>query len=63
VAEIHERMPLVLGQSDYVRWLGEASDASDLMRLFPAEPMRMWPASASLKMTILQSSNQSSWAA
>ena len=28
---------------DYVRWLGEEKNPRDLMRLFPAEPMRMWP--------------------
>jgi hypothetical protein len=27
------------------RWLGEEPDPADLMRPFPAEPMRMWPIS------------------
>src|SRR6516225_1506143 len=45
VAEIHNRMPLILAPADYVRWLSEEPDPHDLMRPFPAEPMRMWPIS------------------
>ena len=45
VAEIHDRMPLILAPTDYARWLSEEPDPGDLMRLFPAEPMRMWPIS------------------
>jgi putative SOS response-associated peptidase YedK len=45
VAEIHDRMPLILAPTDYVRWLGDEPDPGDLMRPFPAEPMRMWPIS------------------
>jgi putative SOS response-associated peptidase YedK len=45
VAEIHDRMPLILASEDYVRWLGDEPDPADLMRPFPAEPMRMWPIS------------------
>ena len=45
VAEIHDRMPLILAPNDYARWLGEEPDPGDLMRPFPAEPMRMWPIS------------------
>jgi putative SOS response-associated peptidase YedK len=44
VAEIHDRMPLILHPGDYARWLGDEPDP-DLMRPFPAEPMRMWPIS------------------
>jgi putative SOS response-associated peptidase YedK len=28
-----------------VRWLGDEPDPHDLLRPFPAEPMRMWPIS------------------
>jgi putative SOS response-associated peptidase YedK len=42
---IHNRMPLVLAPKDYLRWLGDEPDPRDLMRPFPAEPMRMWPIS------------------
>jgi len=45
VASIHNRMPLVLNSRDYSRWLSEEPDPSDLMRPFPADPMRMWPIS------------------
>jgi putative SOS response-associated peptidase YedK len=45
VAEIHDRMPLILAPIDYVRWLSDEPDPRDLMRPFPAEPMRMWPIS------------------
>ena len=43
VAEIHNRMPLILAPT--ARWLSEGPDPGDLMRPFPAEPMRMWPIS------------------
>ena len=45
VAEIHDRMPLILARGDFARWLGEDPDPHDLMPSFPAEPMRMWPIS------------------
>jgi putative SOS response-associated peptidase YedK len=45
VAEIHDRMPLILAPSDYNRWLSEEADPRDLLRPFPAEPMRIWPIS------------------
>jgi putative SOS response-associated peptidase YedK len=45
VAEIHDRMPLIISPGDYARWLSEQPDPQDLMRPFAAEPMRMWPIS------------------
>ena len=45
VAEIHDRMPLILAPSDYDRWLNNEPDPRDLMRPYPAEPMRIWPIS------------------
>src|SRR5205807_10048660 len=48
VADIHDRMPLVLAPSDYARWLSEEPDPSELMRPFPASPMRIWPISTRL---------------
>jgi len=45
VADIHDRMPVILSRYDYARWLSEETDPRDLMRPFPAEPMRMWPIS------------------
>ena len=45
VAEIHDRMPLILAPGDYGRWLSDEPDPRDLMRRYPADPMRMWPIS------------------
>jgi putative SOS response-associated peptidase YedK len=45
VADIHDRMPLILAAGDYARWLGDAPDPVDLMRSFSAELMGMWPIS------------------
>jgi putative SOS response-associated peptidase YedK len=45
VDEIHDRMPLIIAPRDYGRWLSDDPDPHDLMRVFPAEPMRMWPIS------------------
>jgi putative SOS response-associated peptidase YedK len=44
VAEIHDRMPLILA-ADHQRWLSDEPDPQYLMRSFPAQPMRMWPIS------------------
>ena len=38
-------MPLILAPDDYGRWLSDEPDPRDLMRSFPADPMRMWPIS------------------
>ena len=45
VADIHDRMPVILNPADYECWLGEGPDPRDLMRPFPAEAMRIWPIS------------------
>jgi putative SOS response-associated peptidase YedK len=45
VAEIHDRMPLILRPDEYTRWLSDEPDPRDLMTPFPSEPMRMWPIS------------------
>jgi len=45
VAEIHDRMPLILAPVDFVRWLSDEAYPRYLMRTFPATPMRMWPIS------------------
>jgi putative SOS response-associated peptidase YedK len=42
---IHDRMPLILAPSDYEEWLSDHPDPRELMRPFPASPMRMWPVS------------------
>jgi putative SOS response-associated peptidase YedK len=45
VAQIHNWMPLILAPGDYNRWLSDEPDPRDLLRPFPAEPMRIWPIS------------------
>jgi putative SOS response-associated peptidase YedK len=45
VADIHDRMPIILSRYDYARWLSEEPDPHDLMRPFPSELMRIWPIS------------------
>jgi putative SOS response-associated peptidase YedK len=47
VADIHDRMPLVLAPADYARWLGEEPDPRDLMRPFPSELMHVADLNAS----------------
>ena len=43
MAKIHDRMPVILRQEDYRRWLSDESDPRDLMVPFASEFMRMWP--------------------
>jgi putative SOS response-associated peptidase YedK len=45
VAEIHDRMPVILPPEGYTRWLSGEPDPRDLMRPFPADLMGMWPIS------------------
>jgi putative SOS response-associated peptidase YedK len=45
VAQIHDRMPLILPESAYERWLGVEVDPYDLLTPFPANFMVMWPVS------------------
>jgi putative SOS response-associated peptidase YedK len=45
VADIHDRMPVILRPEDYDRWLGLEPDPRDLLRPFPAEVMRIGPIS------------------
>lgn len=47
LAPIHNRMPVILGEEDWARWLGEeAANENELLALlkpFAAERMSMWP--------------------
>ena len=45
MAEIHERMPVILKPEDYERWLSDTTEADDLLRPFPASLMKMWQVS------------------
>lgn len=45
-AEIHNRMPVILGEQDYAVWLGEVEgDPAALMKPCPAEWLRVWTVS------------------
>jgi putative SOS response-associated peptidase YedK len=43
VAQIHDRMPLILPEPAYERWLGAEPNPHDLLTPFAAELMVMWP--------------------
>lgn len=43
MATIHDRMPVILHEKDYQRWLSEEPPPHDLMTQFPSELMTMWP--------------------
>ena len=46
VAEIHERMPVILAPTAYSRWLANIEpDPRDLLAPFPSALLRMWPIS------------------
>jgi putative SOS response-associated peptidase YedK len=46
LAEIHDRMPVVLPREAYARWLANIEpDPGDLLVPYPAAEMRMWPIS------------------
>jgi putative SOS response-associated peptidase YedK len=42
IADIHNRMPVILAPADHTRWLSEEPDPRELIRPFPASLMRMW---------------------
>lgn len=45
VAQIHDRMPLILRKEAYERWLGRELNPRELLVPFPSEPMAIWPVS------------------
>lgn len=52
VAEVHDRMPVILESSDFAHWLGEqptqSHDLKRLLRPLRAEAMTSWPVSRAL---------------
>ncbi len=42
IADIHDRMPVILHPEDYERWLSPEPEAPDLMKPFPPDLMTMW---------------------
>ena len=46
VADIHDRMPVIIAPKNYDRWLSPIEpDPRDLLVPYPSEPMTMWPIS------------------
>jgi putative SOS response-associated peptidase YedK len=49
VAQLHDRMPVIIAPEDYSLWLGEvpseAAELKALLKPFPAHAMTMWPVS------------------
>ena len=45
VTTIHDRMPVILHEKDYARWLSEEPDPFDLLVPYPSELMKVWPVS------------------
>lgn len=47
MADLHDRMPVILDPADYGRWLDpgaqDPANIADLMRPFPADRMEAWP--------------------
>ena len=47
IREIHDRMPVILSDEQFARWLGSepmtADEARDMLRPFPDERLAMWP--------------------
>ena len=46
MAEIHDRMPVIVPPEAYDRWLANVEpDPRDVLVSFPSEPMKVWPIS------------------
>jgi putative SOS response-associated peptidase YedK len=45
VAELHDRMPVILPEEHHAKWLGETEDGDlkELLKPFPADQMKAWP--------------------
>jgi putative SOS response-associated peptidase YedK len=50
IAPLHDRMPVILAEPDWPRWLGEepatGAELKALLRPFPSEDMELWPVSS-----------------
>jgi putative SOS response-associated peptidase YedK len=47
MAELHDRMPMILGEADWAKWLGEDPAMNeqllDLLTACPDEWLKVWP--------------------
>jgi putative SOS response-associated peptidase YedK len=57
VADLHDRMPLIIGPKDRDRWIGEEEHPGDLLRQYPAEGMVRWQVAA--RINSLKNNDQS----
>jgi len=52
MAEIHDRMPVILDEADWPKWLGEESATPDelyaLLKPCPDEVLKAWPVDKSV---------------
>ena len=48
IAQIHDRMPVILREAEFPVWLGDTSEADlkSLLRPYPSEEMQMWEVSS-----------------
>jgi putative SOS response-associated peptidase YedK len=42
-AALHNRMPVILMEEEWARWLGSPDDRKALLRIYPAEWLECWP--------------------
>jgi putative SOS response-associated peptidase YedK len=49
MAELHDRMPVILAENDWPKWLGEEAATDDellaLLKPCPDEVLKIWPVS------------------
>ena len=47
IRRLHDRMPVILAEADWPKWLGEApaseADLKAMLKPYPSEQMRLWP--------------------
>ena len=52
MAELHDRMPVILAQSDWPKWLGEEPTTEEellaLLRPYPNDTLKIWPVGAAV---------------
>lgn len=52
MAELHDRIPVILAESDWPKWLGEEPVTEEallsLLKPCPSEVLKIWPAGAAV---------------
>jgi putative SOS response-associated peptidase YedK len=52
VAQVHDRMPVILNPAEAFAWLEEKNDHTELLKPYPAEEMEAYPVSTAVNRTI-----------